>query len=520
MMLKLKMFRSFLCNKYMQMSFGYVLLLLAFSGAILTLSFAPFNMIFVVPLSFLLFMQCIMRYRASGIKKIFFIGFVYGMGHCTTSLYWIANALLVEPDKFAWLVPFACTLIPSLISFFIGIFAVVMARFSGNNRTAQCISFASLWIVVEFIRSNLILPFPWNLIGYSAASFLSFMQLASIIGVYGVGFIVVLVAISPYSKNNMFIVALVGCVILCCVYGNHRMNSVKGDEATVPMIKIRIVQPNFQFLSYNDQQKQHFMLWKIIDMSNAAGYQDRDIIISSEASYPLLIDLKNAEFLKIFRAKIKSKAPLIIGGDRYERLIDDQYKVYNSIFNIDHNGAVQDFYDKQILVPFGEYIPLQKYVPFLDKIANGESSFSSGDVANKVMRVSALGSFLPMICFEGVFDSLYNNRINQNLLFLLNITNDFWFQGTIGPYQHFTMTTIRAIEYGIPLIRVANTGISAVIDCYGRILRRGSMDCELVLDVDLMLNSAHSVYSKNNLRLIVILAVLCVLIFSMIYSRK
>ena len=496
-----KVVNFFCCN--IRACYSFRIMCATFSGVLLTLAFAPFNFVYAVPFSFLSFLYLIEFSSTDKVLKRFFIGFAYGMGHFLTSLYWISYSLLFEPEKFAWLIPFSVVLIPTLISFFIGLFTIFISCFINKNgdRVLICLIFASGWSVTELIRSHAIFDFPWNLLGYTGAPFEYFSQIASIVGVRGMGFLIALAAVIPYTKKLSPILIIYCCIGICFLYGYRRLTEQQSLAVNDQIVKLRLIQPNFQQFHFGDKERKLEFLLRLIEMSNENGYQDRDLTIWPESAYPFLIN-NNLGLFEVLGKVVKSDSALIFGADRYIDHLKESY-LFNSMVSISKTGHMVDYYDKKILVPFGEYMPVKKFLPILEKVASGVSDFSKGGALN-LLQVDEVGKVMPLICFEIAFDSLYNRELVKNALFILNITNDLWFGDSIGPYQHFTMSRIRAIEYGLPLVRVANTGISAVIDCYGRILSICELNTAVVKDFNLRVTHAFSIYTEYKLKVLVL----------------
>ena len=229
-------------------------------------------------------------------------------------------------------------------------------------------------------------------------------------------------------------------------------------------INIQLVQANIkQDLKWDKNEKVN-NLKKHINMSNS---KNADIIIWSESSIPYIID-KNA-YIDFLTDKI-----LIAGALRADIKNNQINELWNSIF-VFKNGKITDYYDKQVLVPFGEYIPFSKYLPFVKKITNGAIDFSSGN-SNKNIIINNI-KFNPIICYEIVFPN-YVKKKNKDAYIILNLTNDGWFGISSGPYQHFVATRFRAVENKTPVIRVSNSGITAYIDEYGRVVEKLDLDIE------------------------------------------
>jgi apolipoprotein N-acyltransferase len=345
---------------------------------------------------------------------------------------------------------------------------------------------------------------------------------------------------------------------ICFVYGYWRIPNDIGDNNDLS-IKVRMIQPNLRTFDFKTNVEKYNSLVKLIELSNYSGYENLDLIVWPEASFPFIMAkhedlIKSPLQLKYINAKvvfnnnydimhflkfieldnkivlmndiswvaflqknIKSKAPLVFGADRYTFSEDqNDYALYNSMFFIYGNEV--DFYDKRILVPFGEYVPWKKALPFIHNIVGSAFEFSSGAPSHFAAKAIDSYNIMPLICFESIFDSFYSNMYNKSEIFhslysnllgknatlILNITNDLWFGDSIGPYHHFTMSLIRSIEYGSSLVRVANSGISAVIDCYGRVLTSCNLNQEVVKDFDVQLHSRKSIYFEYKLMPLVI----------------
>ncbi len=483
------------------------------SGASLTLAFAPFNFIIIVPVSLLILLYYLEHSLNDTAGKLFILGFVYGFGHFSTSLYWISYALLFEPEKFGWLVPFALILIPGLISIFVGLFVVIIGYIlrGGIDKGIFSIVFSSAWVLLEFARSYSILNFPWNLLGYTGADSLYFSQIASVIGVWGMSFVICLASVILYSKKLNYIALVYTIILGCWIYGYIRVNSAQLIESKREL-KLRVVQPNFKEFHLGNEEKKIEQLNDLIYLSSVDNGHERDLIIWPEASFPFLVDTD----MKILRdmANVMRLKNLVFGGDRIA--IESGFtKFYNSIFILSRKSSDIEFYDKIALVPFGEYIPFKKIFPFMNKIASGMGEFSSGK-EKKLLEIHDVGMVLPFICFEIAFDSLYHSTFTKNALFILNITNDLWFRNSIGAYQHFTTAKIRAIEYGVPLVRVATSGISAVVDQYGQILSSIDLDTRDIADFDLSMRKIDSIYIDYKLKGVILTVVLMIVIIAII----
>ncbi len=430
------------------------------------------------------------------LKKItytgFLIGFSFGIGHFTTSLYWIANALLID-ESFIWLIPITVLGIPVIISIFMGLLAILcsyiirLLLFSQYFLTLStqvkrfhiCVIFSSLWGITEIARSYLILPFPWNLLGYASNSILTLMQLASLIGVHGLSFFLAFIGSIIYSRNLKAICWAILFLTTTLLWGNTRLDSSTSNYHN-SLVSTRMVQPNITDLLSISNEKRVEALEKIFSTSAtgdfSTDYNKMTYLIWPESGLPFRLDATDTElpYLKT------ENAILITGVD-----IEEKEKFFNSIITVDSQGKILNKYSKRILVPFGEYIPWKNFLKAIPIVVTmGEYSFYPGsdNQDNIILPVGKKENnkssdkeniyLAPYICYEAIFPLPFfsNNKPQTDLM--LNITNDVWFGNSIGPHQHLAMARMRAIEYGVPMLRVANTGISAIIDSYGNQLKR------------------------------------------------
>ncbi len=478
------------------------------AGAICNLAFAPFHLFFPILISIPIFYFLISI--AKNKKETFWFGWFYGFGYFVAGIYWISISLLVDAKQFAWLIPFAATLIPAVLAIYFSLFALsykfLVDRFFIKQVYEKVLIFSSLWVVFEVLRSFLFTGFPWNLIGYIWCFNDNFLQISAIFGIWGLSLMAVLVSLIPvlfvsyedgkfvFISNN-FSDKIFGIIIILILassffYGLYRIDSSKVviDSSK----KLRLVQGNIkQSAKWNLEEKYH-NFFKHIRLTNSKDLREVKAVIWSETSVPYAID-NNAELLNKLKLAVPEKGVLITGALRLgyssSREIDE---VWNSVFIID-GGGVANYYDKHHLVPFGEYVPLQKYLPFISKITDGAMGFSEGD-GPKTLKNNVF-SFSPLLCYEVIFsDKIIDRKSRPDLL--VNLTNDAWFGKSSGPYQHLDMAKVRAVEYGIALVRVANTGITAFFNPFGQLVDKIELNTEGIIDVNFINNIEPTIYSK------------------------
>ncbi|MEI6729876.1 MAG: apolipoprotein N-acyltransferase [Pseudomonadota bacterium] len=417
--------------------------------------------------------------QASTKKRAFWLGWWWGLGYFTAGLYWICISLYVEPEKFAWLTPFALFGLPSILGIYTGLVCLLSCRLQVVGYK-KVIFFAAIFTLSEYLRSHLFSGFAWNLIGYVTTISSTTMQLAYYISIYGLCFIVVLIATMPAlaitDKNQALKPNIITFIFAISVilFGLIRLEN---NPTLYSKVKIRIVQPNIeQSLKWNEQTR-FAGFKKHIYMSGKPGIEDINLVIWPEAAIPYYID-EIEPLLKESVAFLPEKSLLIAGGLRGQESTEKP-QAFNSLFAIDKQGKIVSTYDKRHLVPFGEYIPFRNILP-LENIAGGIGDFASGS-GIKTQFIGDYPPFLPIICYEAIFSEESNDSTKQ-AKWILNVTNDAWFGISSGPYQHLQMARMRAVEQGLPLVRAANTGISAIIDPLGRIIAKTELGKEAILD--------------------------------------
>jgi apolipoprotein N-acyltransferase len=471
-------------------------------GALLNTTFAPFSFLPIVIISFsgLIFLL------NSSLSNKFNIGWYFGFGQFTFGLYWICNSLFIEIASFWWLVPIALTLIPAILSIYTGIVCWLFSKYS-TKTPLDILLFSSLWVLTEYVRGKFFLPFPWNLTGYTLAPFDRLSQIASIIGVYGMSFLVVSFATSAYyiaSSPRKVLAYSIFCLIplITFTYGKYRLElPTQFTDYT-----IRLVQPNIeQKLKWLNHERQNH-LFKQLNLTKDNQPQDLKLIIWPEAA--INYNIESTKFREFITSSIPENSILILGG-----IHTKGKKFYNSIFALSKKGDIIDYYDKRQLVPFGEYLPFGDLgIPIISKYFL--QGFSAG-LLEKTFHLPDFPSFTPLLCYEVIFNELISKNVPRGT-WILNITNDAWFGKSSGPYQHLAMAKIRAIEQGLPLVRVANTGISVIFDPFGRELVKTKLNETTVIDYKLPTSLPPTLFSKFANLPIILLSIL-IIIFS---SRK
>lgn len=467
------------------------------SGIFLTLSFphfgnAAFAWIALVPLLLI----CV---RASSLRHSFVLGFVTGGVHFAGMLYWIPNVMV----EFGELVPvMAASLYFLLVSylalfpalFSVGIF-IVFHRFG----LIGLLCAPALWVTTELGRLHLFTGFPWELLGYSQTSVLPVAQLASLFGVLGLSALVVLVnsaiAFSMMSSGNRRLGSLVGIVFVLALvisFGTWRLKSNDLFARGTPL-RVAVVQGN---ISQHDKWDPEFRdkIFEIyLDLTNNAVAEGAELIVWPEAATPFVFERDSVRSESIRRIASQNKVHLLIGTTQI--IQGTQTRYYNAAIMIGDTGEITSVYRKHHLVPFGEYVPLRKALFFVSPLVETIEDFSAGPGAETLTIGRSLVS--AAICYEVIYPGLVQGFVKKGSRLLTTITNDAWYGLTSAPYQHFQQATMRAIEQGRFLVRAANTGISGVVDPFGRVIASTSLFERHMTISDVWLLDGRTFYSRT-----------------------
>lgn len=465
-------------------------ILLAFGfGALSALAFPPAD-------GFPLLWLCLpaLIFLVQGTRKIrqaFAAGWSFAFGFLVCDLYWIAAAMFVDIHHFWWAVPLAAIGLPILFAVYYGL-AAALAYKIGTKGIAGAITFALCWFLADYARGHLFTGFPWDIAGYAWAGILPVAQFASVTGIYGLTLLTLVLSFLPAAlacnRPHKYVLPSVlgGFLILALLTGWGAWRLGNASWATVPNVRLRLVQPRIDQAHKWQPDEAAANFQRLLKLSAAPAAQPVTDIIWPETAATYFL-AEDGLHRRAASAIIPAAGSLLTGAIRRE--LDGQGTIhyFNSLLVINGKARVTAYYDKSHLVPFGEYMPLRQILPG-HGIAAMALDFSHGP-GPRTIHISGLPPFSPFICYEAIFPDEVVNRADPPL-FMLNITNDGWYGNTAGPYQHFSIARMRAIEQGIPLVRVANTGISGVIDAYGRVRARLGLGKQGFIDSDLPRPSA------------------------------
>ena len=398
----------------------------------------------------------------------FATGWCFGFGYFVAGLWWIGQAFLVEAEEFAFLLPVAVAGLPALLAIFHGLATVVARALSfGGWTRVPALAFALAG--AEWLRGHVLTGFPWNALGYAAMPLEALMQPAAVFGLYGVTLAALLAFAAPVlllrpERTDVVAFGTIAFGAVALVVGSNMLPLL---EQAPDGARIRLVQPAVDQKEKWAPGKAEEMFRRHVALSRAEPLEGLTYVIWPESAFAFLVQ-REPNALAAIADMLPEGVRLVTGamrGEDFQGGVPE--RVWNSVLVIDDEGAIIDSGDKTHLVPFGEYLPFAPVLRALglrQLVARG--GFEAGG-QRMVMQATAGPSFLPLICYEVIFPRAVTTE-NARPDLLLNVTNDGWFGMTPGPYQHAHQARIRGVEQGLPMVRVANSGISFVSDARGR----------------------------------------------------
>ncbi|WP_370675883.1 apolipoprotein N-acyltransferase [Pleomorphomonas sp. PLEO] len=428
-------------------------------------------------------------------------GWWFGFGYFLAGLHWVGMAFLAEGrSELVPLMPFAVAGLAAGLALFTA-FGALIARLLWSDGPTRIFALAVGLGASEWLRGHVLTGFPWNLLGQAVAFTDLTAQGASVVGIYGLTFAGIAVFAAPvlladeqghYPWLRRLSIALVLALVVADIsWGIHRLaTAAPTGEAVLADARIRIVQPNIDQAAKWSPEKKQEALDKLVSLSDrktdpqTLGAISFSEIIWPETALPFFLT-EEPEALARIADLLSPGTILLTGAPRVEPtddVADGGRRYYNSLFAIDDAGAILAAYDKVHLVPFGEYMPLSALLHRLGvgELFRGIGGFSSGP-RRKLIAIAGHPSFSVLICYEAIFPGEVLPESGRPD-YLVNITNDGWFGRSTGPHQHLDAARMRAIEEGLPVVRAANTGISAIIDAYGRTVASLPLGEDGVLD--------------------------------------
>ena len=479
----------------------------AASGLLLTASFPKAGWDFLAWLALVPFGLAL---KDLSPRPAFRFGLLTGLIHFLSLLYWLVPTMRIYGKLPAALSAFILFIFCFFLALFIAVTAWSISRM-GRTALKTAIWFPVIWVAAEYTRTFIFSGFPWALLGHSQYSRLNLIQLADVTGVYGLSFVIaaanfalVMVAAAALRLNwrgskirwrttALPAIAVVAALGMIYYYGHTQLDNIKQIQASADTVKIAAIQGN---IAQSDKWDDAYKV-KTIEIYNRlskdiAGQQP-DLIVWPETAAPFYFMVEKEPTLQVLAGVRSSGSAFLIGSPSVQKR-EGSYEFHNSAWLVDGAGNLKAKYDKAHLVPFGEYTPFKKWLPFLGKIVAQVGDFVPGKKGHVINWGGLkLGT---QICYEVIFPYLARAQVQNGADILINITNDAWYGRTSGPYQHFSMVVFRAVENRRSLVRAANTGISGFVDPTGRIILATDLFKEAAVAEQLPVIKTQTVFNR------------------------
>ena len=464
-------------------------------GVLSSFSLPPYNLFilnfFTFPIFFIFFIK---NYKKKKLLS-FLIGWLFGFGYFISNLYWITNSLTFE-EIFKPLIPFAFLLVPAFLGIFYGLATLSCSFFELNKNYSSLLIFSLMLSIVEFIRGTILSGFPWNLIAYSWVNYNDFLQILAFIGTYAFNLLSITLFLAPSTiffnsslkSKSIFIFSSILLILINFYYGQFVKNKYAELESIELNTTIKVISPKVKIDRFFEDEDPLILIEELIELSNPSDENAIFVFPEGILSNIFLEDIQI--YKKTFNDSFSKNHKILLGINS-----NQNSKIYNSMAVLDNNLRVLSKYYKNKLVPFGEFLPLEKFFKKigLKKITQGYISFSAAD-ERKILLIENI-RFLPLICYE----IIYSGKINKNdeeYVFIMNISEDGWFGNSIGPHQHFSHSIFRSIEEGKNLIRSTNGGISAYVDAVGNVVDEIKSTDKGVIEVKSYKKTSKTFFSR------------------------
>lgn len=480
------------------------------AGAIGALALPPFDIFASMFVSFTLLVWLLdgatgnAETGRAGLSSSFWTGWFFGLGYFVSGLWWLGNALLLEADEFAWAIPLAVLGLPAVLAIFYGL-ATMLARLLWSDGMGRIAALAAAFGLVEWLRSFVATGFPWNTIGYAAMPVPLMMQSSHVLGILAVTPLAVYVFATPAllgTRRGAWPGLLLAALLLIAHfgYGGYRLYVAPAGDAD-KTLTVRLVQPAIDQSQKMENTDRIGIFEKHLSLSAAAPAEGKtrpDVIVWPETSVPFILT-ENPDALVRIGDVLQEGQILLTGAVRAEERGAGQPPLYyNSVYMIDDKGQILGASDKVHLTPFGEYVPFETLLRRfgIEELISLPGGFTAAASRSPLTLPSGIGLY-PLICYEAIFPAEIAADLSGASA-ILNVTNDAWFGATPGPYQHFLQARLRAVETGVPLIRVANNGISAVVDPFGRVIEGLDLGLSGAVDATFAISSAPKRNTYNH----------------------
>jgi apolipoprotein N-acyltransferase len=443
-------------------------LLSILSGILLTLGFPKLGLYYF---SWVALVPLFLALSGRTIREAFALGGLCGLVHYLGTLYWIYYAVHHYGGIPLSVAVLLLLLLCAYLAVYLGCFAIVARQWQAYP-LLWVLGLPGVWVTLELIRGHLITGFPWANLGYTQTPLHALIQIADLSGVYGVSWLVVLgstalTALLKRSRGVTGILALGICLVGTTLYGSWRMGSIEDLQIAATPWTVGVVQGNIDQSRKWDQAFQQETLKRYEELSRQASRKSPapELLVWPETAVPFFYRIEDKLTAQLNEMVKTIGTPLLFGSPG-ATLVDDEPRLQNRAYLVNGAAVLEGVYAKQHLVPFGEYVPLQKLLFFVHRLVQAAGDFVPGNDPSPL--ILGRQPFGVLICYEDIFPELARAEVERGATSLINLTNDAWYGNSSAPYQHLELARWRAIEFRVPLIRAANTGISAIIDATGK----------------------------------------------------
>ena len=437
------------------------------SGLLLTAGFPSCNLYY---LSWVSLLPLLLALQGKSRRQAFLLGALCGLAHYVTVLYWIRFVI----NRYGGIPLPLAVLVLLLLCAYLALYPACFALFAREWEKRPYLRIFGLpcaWVALEFVRAHALTGFPWANLGYTQTAVTPIIQIADITGVFGISWLVVLantVLLTLYKRSRVAVAlgVLVICLAGATAYGYWRLDGIGRLQAEAEPLTVAVVQGNIdQSLKWDPAfQQETLRRYRELSLEAAKAKPKPVLVVWPETSAPFFYGIEESLTEQLNGIVRETGIPVLFGSPAAS-MVNKKPRLLNRGYLVDEKGVPIGNYAKQHLVPFGEYVPFQGILFFVHRLVEAAGDFMAGEDPSPLsLRGTPLGV---LICYEDIFPELARHTVQRGAMALVNITNDAWFGTTSAPYQHKEMARWRAIEFRVPMIRAANTGISAIYDATG-----------------------------------------------------
>ena len=473
-------------------------MLAAASGGLLVLAYPTAD---IGGLAFIALVPLLLAIRGEAPARAFWWGTLAGLVFYVGSISWVTRTMTSYGGLSVATSVLVLAALASYLALYVGLFCFGVSALAGAAWWINLLATSALWVGLEYLRSYALTGFPWALLGYTQYRTVMLLPIASVAGVYGLSFLVILVNIglaqlTSTSGGRLRTILLAGLVALLLVWSPTLLSPPSAPAGPEEEIGVALLQGNIDQASKWNPAMQAATIELYRRLSLEAATNTPTLIVWPETAAPFFFRYEPALRGRVLDIAAETGSYLLVGSPDVERASvgAEGDRFYNSAFLVSPNRELLGKYDKIHMVPFGEYVPLKSILFFVHKLAYGIGDFEPGRT-HTVFHLPR-GRFGVTICYEVIFPDQVRRYVKQGADFLVNITNDAWFGRSAAPGQHLAMAALRAAENRRYLIRAANTGISAIIDPTGRIVKASEIFVPAVVSGRIQLRRGETFYTR------------------------